>query len=316
MKKNKSKYIGFGWLKFFCFWRPWISFGTTVLLILNLIGYDEYRTIYFGSIFGYISLGLLLIGITTMLIVFFMAKKRSSDTIEAIDWALKIEIIEFAYAGALQYAVNLTYFFILFVILCIIYYFLWYKLNMKYFEKREFWFNSNCEPDDINNNYIEEPEEEHNINSYKKQNKKVINKKTIYCKKCGGKLNQEKKCTKCGKQYFKMKINMLLYFIIGILVFSNLTFILLYEDAKKESNNIIENKNKDLENLLKGRTLNYLEEKIDFYDDNIVFVVEGYENFAYQYDCLDKYIEEEEYSFWAYNRELDLDKGYKIINCK
>lgn len=43
---------------------------------------------------------------------------------------------------------------------------------------------------------------------------------------------------------------------------------------------------------------NLNEEKIDFYYDNIVSVVEGYDEFAYQYDCLEKYIEEDEYFFW------------------
>jgi len=325
MKKTKSKYLGFAWLKFFCFWRPWISFSFAMILVLNLIGYEEYRNIYFSSIWGIISLILLLIGQVLVIMLYFWAKNRDSRTLELIDWILKIEIIDYAYGGSIQYIKNIPYFLTIFIILCVFLYFLWYKLNMKYFEKREFWFNSNL--DDVDSEYIEEIEEEQKINSNIKQNKTIVKKKTIYCKKCGGKLNQNKKCTKCGKQYFhfnfitsKTKILIIILTVLfivsivvnvyqGVLLKNNKTNSEFERNELKEEINRLED-----DNYYLREELEYNEDKIDFMDEHIVIVVEGHGDIAYKYDCLDDYVDGD-YTFWAYNEENAIQKGYKIISC-
>ena len=61
--------------------------------------------------------------------------------------------------------------------------------------------------------------------------------------------------------------------------------------------------------------LEYNEDKIDFMDEHIVIVVEGHGDLAYKYDCLEEYVEGD-YTFWAYNKENAIQKGYKIVECK
>lgn len=55
-------------------------------------------------------------------------------------------------------------------------------------------------------------------------------------------------------------------------------------------------------------------EKAKFLDDNIVFVLEGYGNVYYTYDCVQK-ITNGEYTYWAYNIDAAKSKGYKAGRC-
>lgn len=54
-----------------------------------------------------------------------------------------------------------------------------------------------------------------------------------------------------------------------------------------------------------------ISEKTEFYDECIVFVIEGYGDYYFTYDemmQITKY--DEDFSFWAYNKELAIDLGY------
>ena len=55
--------------------------------------------------------------------------------------------------------------------------------------------------------------------------------------------------------------------------------------------------------------------KAKFLDENIVFVLEGYGNVYYTYDCVTKLTDGEEYSYWAYNKEAAISQGYKSGKC-
>lgn len=54
-----------------------------------------------------------------------------------------------------------------------------------------------------------------------------------------------------------------------------------------------------------------LKDKADFLDENIVFVLDGYGNYYYTYDQVQKVTQGEEYTYWAYNIEAAKYKGYK-----
>ena len=147
-------------------------------------------------------------------------------------------------------------------------------------------------------------------------------KKSKYCKMCGGKLDSNKKCQKCGKQYFKLNKNIIFYVIIGLLVISNIVFILLYSNSKKSLQNITDTLVDSSDwcetqlNLIKGEhDIFYIQEKLDFFDENIVFVIEGYGDYYYTYDCVQKITDGEEYSYWAYNKEAAMAKGYQRGSC-
>lgn len=52
--------------------------------------------------------------------------------------------------------------------------------------------------------------------------------------------------------------------------------------------------------------------KLDFYDANIVFVIDGYGDYYYTYDQMEIVTQGiDEYSYWAYNKEQAIYLGYK-----
>lgn len=58
-----------------------------------------------------------------------------------------------------------------------------------------------------------------------------------------------------------------------------------------------------------------LRNKSNFMDEHIVFVLDGYGNYYYSYDCMEEVTEGKEYTFWAYNTNSAIAKGYKPFNC-
>lgn len=58
-----------------------------------------------------------------------------------------------------------------------------------------------------------------------------------------------------------------------------------------------------------------LTNKSDFLDKHIVFIIDGYGNYYYTYDCMKEVTSGKSYSFLAYNTETAIAKGYKKFNC-
>lgn len=152
-------------------------------------------------------------------------------------------------------------------------------------------------------------------------NKKI---KTKYCKLCGGKLDQNKKCKKCGKQYFHFKKTNITTIVLMILLILSITLNILVlldnKDKKMLMDTCIKDKfdnENDCVDALSENMIEYLDlsEKADFLDKNIVFVLEGYGNKYYTYDCVKKITNGEEYSYWAYNKEAAKSNGYKKGTC-
>lgn len=150
--------------------------------------------------------------------------------------------------------------------------------------------------------------------------------KTKYCKLCGCKLDDNNKCKKCGKQYFKFNKNVAVCLYLGLLIITNMVTIFMYIDKNKEAENIleecsnIEESNQSwcettMDILTDGNSWTYTSDKLDFFDENIVFVIEGYGNYFYNYDCVQKITDGEEYSYWAYNKEAAISKGYQKGTC-
>lgn len=320
MSKEQNQILGISWLKFFCFWRPWIAFVLTALSIMSLIGYEDFEKIYLSSIWGILLLGTMLVDSILLVILFFMARKRDSRTINFIGWILLFEIISYAYGGSIQQSQSMEDFIWLFIIMIVIDYFIWYRTNMKYFNKRTYWFNNYFLYE--NNGVADNADSERKINIEVKTEKNKLVKHVKYCKLCGGKLDDNNKCKKCGKKYLKLNKSLILYLIISVLVISNITFALLYNDSKKELQNIADGFTDSSDwcetqlNMLKGdKTIFYMQDKLDFFDENIVFVIEGYGNYYYTYDCVQKITDGEEYSFWAYNKEAAKSNGYQKGTC-
>ncbi len=112
----------------------------------------------------------------------------------------------------------------------------------------------------------------------------------------------------------------LLFIALIISVTLNITTVL----KLKESNNkisLLEKENSEYNEALEELSDLYSEEvidnltndiKIEFYDENIVFVIDGYGNYYYTYDQMEQVTQGiDEYSYWAYNKEQAISLGYK-----
>lgn len=54
--------------------------------------------------------------------------------------------------------------------------------------------------------------------------------------------------------------------------------------------------------------------KIEFFDEHVVFVIEGYGNYYYTYDEMEQVTQGKNYSFWAYNIDQAKNLGYKAFS--
>ena len=176
--------------------------------------------------------------------------------------------------------------------------------------------------------------------SCKKENENVEGE---YCVFCGGKLVNRESIEKSEEQktinietnknkiksslIFKSIIAILILIIcvlIGVIVFliqSNKTeklekeILSLEKNISSLENNIstlesqkrtLTKENDDLEEKIKKS--NY---KIDFYDNRIVFVIDGYGKYYYTYDQMEQVTQGTSFEFWAYNKVQAIDLGYK-----
>lgn len=166
------------------------------------------------------------------------------------------------------------------------------------------------QPSENENGLIEKEEAETAYYPKKKPLKKVR-----YCKFCGGEIDSEiKKCTSCGKQYFRMPKR------FGVIVLAILCVILLglnvlqyYEISAMRS---------DLETAgyklnARDSLISSLNEKVseykdiaEFMDNHIVIVSDDGTRMYHKYGCEDLDLS----YFWAYNTEAAESKGYYPCN--
>jgi RNase P subunit RPR2 len=166
--------------------------------------------------------------------------------------------------------------------------------------------------------------------------------KQRYCKHCGGAIDSEtKKCSKCGKQYFRLRINWGSTFAFTITVLAiAIAAVSLYRTFQyqneitllKDQQALLQNqvdelkstvydknvKITKLEKQIEDKNLKYtrllkekqdLQTKVEFYDDCVVFVLDDGTNRYHRYDCVVfKYLRD---SFWAFNIEAAKSRGYQ-----
>ena len=87
-----------------------------------------------------------------------------------------------------------------------------------------------------------------------------------------------------------------------------------YDNQKLKDDN--SSKNLDLIMLTGDKSVSSVSEKLDFFDDNIVFQIEGFGKKYYTYDCMMKKVaNKDNYTYWAYNIELAKYNGLKKGGC-
>ena len=146
-----------------------------------------------------------------------------------------------------------------------------------------------------------------------KQDKKI---KIKYCSQCGSQIDPvTKKCTGCGKQYFRglrfTKFSIAVIALASVIAIVSTLGFLQYintQELKAEISDLesqVKNKQSIIDSLQSQVWDN--EELVDFVNNYVVFVEDDGTNYYHKYEC---YRFKGDY-FWAFNIEAARDKGYK-----
>lgn len=141
------------------------------------------------------------------------------------------------------------------------------------------------------------------------------------------KINNEIKETKLDKKIDKMNkkndITKIISIVLNIVLVASIIIILIISDDKVYS--VKKSMQKKIDNIDTtcayktefACTMNYSDEieKANMLDENIVFVLQGYGNVYYTYDCVSKLTSGSEYTYWAYNKEAAKAQGYRAGKC-
>ncbi len=136
-------------------------------------------------------------------------------------------------------------------------------------------------------------------------------KKKRYCKMCGGLIDSgTKKCTSCGKQYFKFpkmtKGIIIPASICLVLIASNIVlsvYLVNFNSTISTQRELLRDRNDRITSLEKS--VKIYREMAEFMDDYVVFVVENNDKY-HKYSC-----EDFKGSFRAYNITAAKNQGYR-----
>lgn len=215
-----NKQLGTKWFTFYTKVRPWLA----CLMIFSTLGdFFQYPDVYLSRWW----LLLYLLGAIAQPILCIIVAVKSSrdypDFVRFVKGVLLFETINMAYQQGVQQYLNSELQFgvaaIVFVVILVIGYFVWYRLNVKYFEKRinvietdylEFdpnriteckscgyrdknFFNACPQCGQYAKQYIylnQEPPKEEKISFCRKCGSKLID-DAVFCDKCGTKVIKE-----------------------------------------------------------------------------------------------------------------------------
>lgn len=141
-------------------------------------------------------------------------------------------------------------------------------------------------------------------------------------KKASQEYNHQDKKIKKNKMQNKKRKSIIITLVISFLfIFSisfNIYFLISNNDLKIEN----EEMKSDLRSLIRNfnsligdKNQRYVENKLRFIDNNIVFVIDGYGNYYSNYDCMLQRVGNNNFKYWAYNKESAQSRGYKEYIC-
>lgn len=155
---------------------------------------------------------------------------------------------------------------------------------------------------------IEKPD--NNKNEIKKEKKRVI------------KNNEKQKNNINSDMNKKLKIA-LIVLIIALIIVSGIAIYFKISDNTSELNEEISNLKKQVSTLREEKnklssenaslklTDSKNSRKIKFFDENVVFVLDGYGRYYYTYDQMKQVTQGKSFSYWAYNLEQAIGLGYR-----
>ena len=338
--------MGKKWFIFYSKVRPWFVLLSTITLLISFIR----DPITFANSAALLSVILSSILQTCLAYRVAIWSRRDYGTfVSVVEDVLFFETIIIPYQTAvLQHYQNgntLDVTIVVGIILLILTYLLWYRLNIKYFHKRLFAL-PNVTPISVvqekssvstttptlGNQPLQRTTQK--INSIPTQPIQS-EKPQKYCSRCGKPIDPStKKCQGCGKQYFKgftfktVLVTMLCVLLVAscagniVLCLANVSLNEKYDaltvanssfnEEILELQQSIDSKQEVIERLQKANTS--LQSKIasdreilDFMNDHVVVVEDDGTNIYHKYGCL-RFAGN---SFWAFNTEAAIGRGYK-----
>ena len=181
---NMNPNYGKKWFVFYTKVRPWL----TCVSAISIFGdFFQSTNEYFQN--GWLMLFLVncVILVVLEIKVFLKSKGDYTDFLDFVKGVLIFEVISFSYQATVPLLIGLGFGYgvLIFLICFLVLYFLWYRLNIKYFEKRRLPYTSEIDDDRTETKTIE------SNNSNKE--------KILFCRKCGKKLEEDAMfCNKCG----------------------------------------------------------------------------------------------------------------------
>ena len=68
--------------------------------------------------------------------------------------------------------------------------------------------------------------------------------------------------------------------------------------------------------LIGNKSKSHIQNKLKFFDENIVFVITGYGNYYSDYDCMLQRVGNNNYTYLAFNKTAAIGKGYTEYKCR
>lgn len=300
MNKSQTNNIPIKWLKFLVNWLIPIGIILNVISFNSLISYLPQNSL-FSVLF---EIFYVLIAIVFPLIVLGYCIQYKKQGYYLLKIFLVAEVVFNCAFACLNnvplYVENpLADFLATFIPLVFIFSVLWIYPNFIYLKDRKVLFSGENKVNNSNQNINFSTEK--NKNSAKTKNK-----------------NQENITFSINK---KRLITIISLFISTILIIIGIYYLNNYINSLKEDiksltikyNELENTYNKSKETLAEKVKRIKNEEKLEFFDENIVFVLEGYGNYYYTYDQVQQITNGKSFSYWAYNKEAAISEGYQAF---
>lgn len=189
---HMNRNLGTKWFTFYTKVRPWLACIGTLNVVSDFLQYVEVYTSYWWMMLYFAA------SVAQAVLSIMVFAKSRGDYIDFVRFVKKVllfETMSMAYGqGVQQYIQNgfeLGVAFGFCAITLLIVHFTWYRLNLKYFNKRI-----------LPTSYVTDTYEEV---SDTEQDNTTESTKTVYCRKCGNKLLDEAKfCDKCGTEIIEV----------------------------------------------------------------------------------------------------------------
>lgn len=218
--ETRNKNLGCKWFVFYSRVRP---FSAIFFTIPCFIDFFEYIDVYMSNLWLVLSFAGTVTGVVLCVMVFIKSFGDYREFVRFTKGVLLFETIDIPYQQCIipyvHHDSDFAPSFIVFVIMLILFYFLWYRLNIKYFEKRISHLTSLYPPKPQNpepykSRFTECPECKY-IAVFEKACPKcgfVLQTEVqesdvptipriLYCRKCGSKLPENVHfCTECGTE--------------------------------------------------------------------------------------------------------------------